>query len=122
VERWLCPKTADHTTKVSDHVWEIEGVPNIAIVAARSLWSTRGWGPRTIARVAAKLAPAHPRLYLTTTHFHPEHAAGEAGLPSGLDKAASLQVAHVLTAHSPPGDGSLIAAPVARQVRVRARR
>jgi len=44
-----------------------------------------GLGPRngeTVARAAARLAKA-PKLYLTTTHFHPEHAAGETGFPSG---------------------------------------
>ena len=30
-----------------------------------------------------KLAPGNRTLYLTTTHFHPEHAAGEAGFPAG---------------------------------------
>jgi len=37
----------------------------------------------TAARVAAKLAPNNPKLFLTTTHFHPEHAAGEPGFPPG---------------------------------------
>ncbi|MBV8843529.1 MAG: MBL fold metallo-hydrolase [Bryobacterales bacterium] len=44
-----------------------------------------GLGPRngaTIAKVAKKLAPNN-KLYLTTTHFHPEHAAGEPGFPPG---------------------------------------
>ena len=43
-------------------------------------------GPKngaTIARVAAKLAPGNTKLFLTTTHFHPEHAAGEPGFPAG---------------------------------------
>jgi hypothetical protein len=47
----------------------------------------RSWvGPRngtTIARVAAKLAPNSQKLFLTTTHFHPEHAGGDAGFPAG---------------------------------------
>jgi glyoxylase-like metal-dependent hydrolase (beta-lactamase superfamily II) len=45
-----------------------------------------GLGPRngaTAARVAAKLAPNNRKLFLTTTHFHPEHAAGEPGFPAG---------------------------------------
>src|SRR5208282_5221302 len=37
----------------------------------------------TVARVAAKLAPANTKLFLTTTHFHPEHASGEPGFPPG---------------------------------------
>jgi glyoxylase-like metal-dependent hydrolase (beta-lactamase superfamily II) len=32
--------------------------------------------------VAAKLAPNNTRLFLTTTHFHPEHAGGEPGFPA----------------------------------------
>jgi len=31
--------------------------------------------------VAARLAPGNQKLFLTTTHFHPEHAAGEPGFP-----------------------------------------
>ena len=44
-----------------------------------------GLGPRngaTVAKVAKKLASQN-KLYLTTTHFHPEHAAGEPGFPAG---------------------------------------
>ena len=36
----------------------------------------------TVARVAKKIAPNN-KLYLTTTHFHPEHAGGESGFPLG---------------------------------------
>jgi hypothetical protein len=36
-----------------------------------------------VARVAAKLAPNNTKLFLSTTHFHPEHAAGEPGFPPG---------------------------------------
>ena len=32
--------------------------------------------------MAAKLAPNNTKLFLTTTHFHPEHAAGEPGFPA----------------------------------------
>ena len=42
-----------------------------------------GLGPRngaTVARVAAKLS-GNQKLFLTTTHFHPEHAAGAGGFP-----------------------------------------
>jgi glyoxylase-like metal-dependent hydrolase (beta-lactamase superfamily II) len=63
------------------------GWPNIAIVAGNraTLVVDTGLGPRngtTIARVAAKLAPGN-KLFLTTTHFHPEHAGGAAGFPGG---------------------------------------
>ena len=30
-----------------------------------------------------KLAPGNQKLFLTTTHFHPEHAGGDAGFPAG---------------------------------------
>jgi glyoxylase-like metal-dependent hydrolase (beta-lactamase superfamily II) len=33
--------------------------------------------------VAARLAPSNAKLFLTTTHFHPEHAGGEPGFPPG---------------------------------------
>src|SRR5579871_936403 len=81
------PILGEDTVKVSDHVWAIMGFPNIGIVvgANAALVVDTGLGPRngsTIAKVAAKLAPNH-KLYLTTTHFHPEHASGEAGFPAG---------------------------------------
>ena len=79
----LLPET---TTRISDHVYAIMGFPNIAIVVGTraTLVVDTGLGPRngaTIARVVKKLAPSG-LLYLTTTHFHPEHAAGEGGFPS----------------------------------------
>jgi len=82
------PMVSENTTKISDHVWAIMGFPNIAIVAGRhaTLVVDTGLGPRngaTAARVAAKLAPDNPKLFLTSTHFHPEHAAGEPGFPPG---------------------------------------
>jgi glyoxylase-like metal-dependent hydrolase (beta-lactamase superfamily II) len=45
-----------------------------------------GLGPKngaTVARVVAKLAPNNKKLFLTTTHFHPEHAGGEPGFAPG---------------------------------------
>jgi glyoxylase-like metal-dependent hydrolase (beta-lactamase superfamily II) len=82
------PILHEDTTQVSDHVWAIMGFPNIAIiVGSRStLVVDTGMGPKngaTIARVAAKLAPNNRKLFLTTTHFHPEHASGEPGFPPG---------------------------------------
>ena len=81
------PKLGEDTTKISDHVWAIMGFPNIAIVVGSraTLVVDTGLGPKngaTIARVAAKLAPNNTRLFLTTTHFHPEHAGGEPGFPA----------------------------------------
>ncbi len=71
--------------KVSDHVWAIMGWPNIGIVVGENatLVVDTGLGPRngaTVAKVAKRLAPNN-KLYLTTTHFHPEHAAGVSGFP-----------------------------------------
>jgi glyoxylase-like metal-dependent hydrolase (beta-lactamase superfamily II) len=82
------PILGENTTKVSDHVWEIEGFPNIGIVVGSraTLIVDTGLGPKngaTAARVAARLAPGNSKLFLTTTHFHPEHAAGESGFPAG---------------------------------------
>jgi glyoxylase-like metal-dependent hydrolase (beta-lactamase superfamily II) len=74
------------TTRVSDHVWAIVGWPNIAIVVGNraTLVVDSGLGPRngaTIMRVVKKVSTAQ-KLYLTTTHFHVEHTAGEAGFPA----------------------------------------
>src|SRR5580698_3698821 len=82
------PMVSENTTKVSEHVWAIMGFPNIAIVVGNraTLVVDTGMGPKngaTAARVAAKLAPGNQKLFLTTTHFHPEHAAGEPGFPPG---------------------------------------
>jgi glyoxylase-like metal-dependent hydrolase (beta-lactamase superfamily II) len=77
----------DEATKVSEHVWATMGFPNIGIVVGTRgvLVVDTGLGPQngaTAARVARKLAPTQ-RMYLTTTHFHPEHSSGEAGFPPG---------------------------------------
>jgi glyoxylase-like metal-dependent hydrolase (beta-lactamase superfamily II) len=82
------PILGEETVKVSDHVWAIMGWPNIGIVVGdrATLVVDTGLGPRngaTIARVTAKLAPRNQKLFLTTTHFHPEHAGGDAGFPGG---------------------------------------
>src|SRR5580658_1025306 len=81
------PLLSENTVKVSDHVWAIMGWPNIGIVVGENatLVVDTGLGPRngaTVARVAKKLAPNN-KLYLTTTHFHPEHAGGVSGFPAG---------------------------------------
>jgi glyoxylase-like metal-dependent hydrolase (beta-lactamase superfamily II) len=81
------PLVNEDTVKISDHVWAIMGFPNIAIVVGdrATLVVDTGLGPRngaTAARVAAKLSKGS-KLFLTTTHFHPEHAAGEPGFPAG---------------------------------------
>ena len=76
---------SDTPIQISEHVWMVKGNPNIAIiVGSRSaLVVDTGLGPRNgaiAAAFAAKLAPGK-HLFLTTTHFHPEHAAGEQGFP-----------------------------------------
>ena len=73
-------------TRVSDHVYAIIGFPNIAYVVGTraTLVVDTGMGPRNgaiVAREAQRLAKG-PALYLTTTHFHPEHAAGESAFPA----------------------------------------
>lgn len=79
------PTLSENTTRISDHVQMISGFPNIAIITGDqgTLVVDTGLGPSngaTAARVAKKLSKGR-KLYLTTTHFHPEHAAGEAGFP-----------------------------------------
>jgi len=79
------PLVEENSTRVSDHVYAIVGFPNIAIVVGSraTLVVDTGLGPRngaTAMRVVKKLSTA-PRLFLTTTHFHAEHTAGEAGFP-----------------------------------------
>ena len=60
-------------------------VPNIGIILGRdaALVVDTGMGPANgekVLAIAKRLAGAR-RLILTLTHFHPEHAAGEAGFP-----------------------------------------
>jgi glyoxylase-like metal-dependent hydrolase (beta-lactamase superfamily II) len=73
------------TKRVSEHVYSISGFPNIGIVVGTraTLVIDTGMGARNgavVVREAEKLAKS-PNLYLTTTHFHPEHAAGEQAFP-----------------------------------------
>jgi glyoxylase-like metal-dependent hydrolase (beta-lactamase superfamily II) len=81
------PLMTEDTVKISDHVWAIMGFPNVAIIVGdrATLVVDTGLGPRngaTVARVAAKLSKGS-KLFLTTTHYHPEHAGGEPGFPAG---------------------------------------
>jgi len=76
----------NQVTRVSEHVYAIMGFPNIGIVVGdrATLVVDTGLGPRNgaiAAREAQKLSKG-PLLYLTTTHYHPEHAAGEGGFPA----------------------------------------
>jgi len=73
-------------TRVSEHVYAIIGFPNIGIVVGNraTLVVDTGMGARngaTIVREVEKLSK-NPKLYLTTTHFHPEHAMGEQAFPA----------------------------------------
>jgi len=73
------------TIKVSEHVHAIVGFPNIAIVTGTrgTLVVDTGMGARNgavIVREEQKLTKV-PILYLTTTHFHPEHSTGEQAFP-----------------------------------------
>jgi len=72
-------------THVSDHVYAIMGFPNIGIVVGdrATLVVDTGMGPRNgavIVRAVSKLSKS-ANLYLTTTHYHPEHASGESAFP-----------------------------------------
>jgi glyoxylase-like metal-dependent hydrolase (beta-lactamase superfamily II) len=73
-------------TSVSEHVYEITGFPNIGIVVGdrATLVVDTGLGPRNgaIAAAEAQKLSKGSLLYLTTTHYHPEHAAGEGGFPA----------------------------------------
>jgi glyoxylase-like metal-dependent hydrolase (beta-lactamase superfamily II) len=76
------------TRQVSPHVWVIMGFPNIGIVVGNeaTLVVDTGLGNPNgalIAREARKLSTRNQQLLLTTTHFHPEHAAGQGGFPAG---------------------------------------
>jgi glyoxylase-like metal-dependent hydrolase (beta-lactamase superfamily II) len=72
-------------TRVSEHVYAIVGFPNVGIIVGdrATLVVDTGLGPKNgaiVVKAAEKLAKA-PNLYLTTTHFHPEHAMGEQAFP-----------------------------------------
>ena len=80
------PLLEERSTRVSDHAYAIVGFPNIGIIVGdrATLVVDTGLGPRngaTAMRVVNKLS-TNQRLYLTTTHFHAEHTAGEAGFPA----------------------------------------
>lgn len=73
--------------QVSPHVWAIAGYPHVFIVtgSAGTLVIDTGMGTpngRFVADAAARRSRGG-RLYLATTHEHPEHAAGFGGFPPG---------------------------------------
>src|SRR5579864_1728253 len=80
------PLLEEKSTRVSDHVYAIVGFPNIAIIVGNraTLVVDTGLGPRngaTAMRVVKTLYTGQ-KLFLTTTHFHAEHTAGEAAFPA----------------------------------------
>jgi glyoxylase-like metal-dependent hydrolase (beta-lactamase superfamily II) len=82
----LLPENA--VKRISPHAYVIMGFPNVGIVVGKTgtLVIDTGLGARNgalVAREALKLSPKGARLYLTTTHFHPEHASGQGGFPVG---------------------------------------
>jgi glyoxylase-like metal-dependent hydrolase (beta-lactamase superfamily II) len=87
--------------QVSPHVWVIMGFPNVGFVVGDKavLVVDTGLGDPNgalAARVAQKLGGHGQKLILTTTHFHPEHAAGQGGFPPGTevvrDKAQQVEL------------------------------
>ena len=79
------PTLPDVTTKVSDHVFMTPGFPNVVYVVGddATLVVDTGLGNKNgelVARIAKRLSKG-PKLFLTTTHYHPEHAAGIGGFP-----------------------------------------
>jgi glyoxylase-like metal-dependent hydrolase (beta-lactamase superfamily II) len=83
-ENMMLPENS--VTRVSEHVHAIVGFPNIGIVAGdrATLVVDTGLGPKNgviVLKQAEKLGKGQI-LYLTTTHFHPEHAMGEQAFPA----------------------------------------
>jgi glyoxylase-like metal-dependent hydrolase (beta-lactamase superfamily II) len=79
------PILTETSTKVSDHVFMTTGFPNVVYVIGDSaaLVVDTGLGNANgalVARIAKRLSKG-PKLFLTTTHYHPEHAAGIGGFP-----------------------------------------
>jgi len=83
------PKMSEANLKqVAPHTYVIMGFPNVGLVIGDKaiLVVDTGLGNangKAVAAIAHKLATKGQRLILTTTHFHPEHAAGQAGFPAG---------------------------------------
>jgi len=78
--------SGDNLKHVSDHVYVMEGFPNVVYVigSRATLVVDTGLGERngdTVMRAEQKLAKG-PILYLTTTHYHSEHTTGEQAFPA----------------------------------------
>ncbi len=88
--------------KVSEHVWVIPDgrvnlVPNIGIIAGSkaTLVVDSGMGPKNgevTLREVRKISPNAP-LYLTTTHFHPEHVSGFQVFPASATLLSAMGAA-----------------------------
>jgi len=81
------PVLPQHAMQVSPHVYVIKGFPNVGIIVGQKATVVVDTGMgipngEVVARVARRLSGASNRLYLTTTHFHPEHASGQMGFPA----------------------------------------
>ena len=79
------PTLTDVATKVSEHIWMTPGFPNVVYVVGddATLVVDTGLGTKNgelVARIAKRLSKG-PKVFLTTTHYHPEHAAGIGGFP-----------------------------------------
>ncbi|MGZ3272687.1 MAG: MBL fold metallo-hydrolase [Caulobacteraceae bacterium] len=83
------PKLTEANLKqVAPHTWVVMGFPNCAFVVGDKavLVVDTGLGNSNgvaLTAMARKLATKGQKLILTTTHFHPEHAAGQGGFPAG---------------------------------------
>jgi glyoxylase-like metal-dependent hydrolase (beta-lactamase superfamily II) len=79
------PTLTETTVKVSEHVTMTPGFPNVVYIVGddATLAVDTGLGNSNgalVARVAKRLSKGK-KLFLTTTHYHPEHAAGIGGFP-----------------------------------------
>jgi glyoxylase-like metal-dependent hydrolase (beta-lactamase superfamily II) len=79
------PTLTDMATKVSEHVFITTGFPNIVYVigdnATLVVDTGLGTANGAVAALVAKRLSKGSKLFLTTTHYHPEHAAGVGGFP-----------------------------------------
>lgn len=81
------PTLPETSTPVSGHIFMTAGFPNVVYVIgdAATLVVDTGLGNgngATVARVAKRLSKGE-KLFLTTTHYHPEHASGANSFPPG---------------------------------------
>ena len=90
------------TIKISSHVWAIPDdkvpmVPNVGIIVGKraTLVVDPGMGVRggEIVLEEVKKVSKNTEIYIVSTHFHPEHATGEAGFPQSAKviRAAAQQ-------------------------------